>query len=56
MTRDDKHALFAAAALNALLADALAKAEPDKAIDRKALAVDAGWFADALIKEMDERW
>ena len=55
MDRDDKHALFAAAALNALLTDALAKAEPDKAIDRLAIAIDSLWFADKLIQEVEKK-
>jgi len=55
MTREDKHALFAAAALNALLADELAKVGTSTVLDRKAIAIDASWLADELVREVEKK-
>ena len=53
MDRDDKHALFAAAALNALLV--VDQAKPRNEQDPVAVAVDAAWFADKLIREVEKK-
>jgi len=54
MDRDDKHALFAAAALNALLADDLAK-PLEARLGGECLVIDAAWFADQLIREGEKK-
>jgi len=54
MDRDDKHALFAAAALNALLVVELLK--PFDARETNAdIVSDAAWFADKLIREVEKK-
>ncbi len=53
MTRDDKHALFAAAALHALIINNLRKpAEEQETLTT--LVVDAAWFADGLTHEVEK--
>lgn len=54
MTRDDKHALFAAAALNALIAADQAKPTKERP-EPQSLAIDAAWFADQLIREVEKK-
>ena len=54
MDRDDKHALFAAAALQVLLADNLRKPEDERQTLTN-LVVDAAWFADGLIFEVEKK-
>ena len=53
MDRDDKHALFAAAALNALIPIELARSPEDQ--DVPSIVVDAAWFADKLIREVEKK-
>ena len=53
MTRDDKHALFAAVALHTLLSNDQAK--PFDLQNPEAVVVDAAWFADKLILEMEKK-
>ena len=53
MNRDDKHALFAAAALNALIITELTK--PHGEVSNEAVVVDAAWFADKLIREVEKK-
>ena len=54
MTRDDKHALFAAAALQVLMADNLSK-PLDERESLTNLVVDAAWAADALTGEVEKK-
>jgi len=54
MDRDDKHARFAAAALNAILVVELAK--PFKVREKTPdIVADAAWFADQLIQEVEKK-
>ena len=53
MDRDEKHALFAAAALNALIPIELARSRDDQ--DIPSIMVDAAWFADQLIQEVEKK-
>ncbi len=54
MTRDDKHALFAAAALHALIIDNLRK-PLDERETLTNLVVDAAWYADGLTCEVEKK-
>jgi hypothetical protein len=52
MTREDKHALFAAAALNALLV--IDRARPLGEQDEiKCIVIDAAWIADQMADEVE---
>lgn len=53
MTRDDKHALFAAVALHTLLV--IDQAKPVEHQDSEAVVVDSAWFADKLIREVEKK-
>jgi len=52
MTREDKHALFAAAALNALLVVERAK-PPGEQDEIKSIVKDAAWIADQMTEEAE---
>ena len=55
MDRDDKHALFAAAALNALILGEQSRKPQGYAPDNRSIAIDAAWFADQLIQEVEKK-
>ena len=54
MDRDDKHALFAAAALNALIAAELTKPVGQQ-VSAQCTVTDAAYFADLLIREVEKK-
>ena len=54
MTRDDKHALFAAAALQAMIAVTEAKPLSERD-DPHGVASDAWYYADSMMNEMEKK-
>ena len=52
MTRDDKHALFAAVAMYVLLV--IDQAKPIEFQDIEGVVVDSAWLADQLIQEVEK--
>ena len=54
MDRDAKHALFAAAALNAILVVEMAK-DPEDRIPTKEIVGEADWYASQLIHEVEKK-
>ena len=53
MTREDKHALFAAVAFHVLLA--IDQAKPHGEQNSATVVIDAAWLADQLIQEVEEK-
>jgi hypothetical protein len=53
MTREDKHALFAAVAMYVLLSADQAKPQSEQ--NSEAVVVDAAYLADKLIREVEKK-